>query len=67
MASSNSNIQLNHYVLSVIRGIGCIYVSPWLLTHVNPIQLMASANMSPSNEGKLLSAGKYACICGLCQ
>ena len=38
-----------------------------LLTQVNPRQLIASASISPNNEGNEFKAGKYACIWGLCQ
>jgi hypothetical protein len=37
------------------------------LTQVKPKQLIASANISPSNEGKEFKAGKYACMYGDCQ
>lgn len=38
-----------------------------LHTQVNPRQPIASASMSPSKDGNELRAGKYACMCGLCQ
>jgi hypothetical protein len=39
-----------------------VAVAVIVLTQVNPRQLIASASMSPSREGKEFSAGKYACM-----
>lgn len=44
-------------------------MSVWFVfnTQVKPRQLIASASMSPNKDGHEFSAGKYACMWGLCQ